>query len=287
MNEKNMIIDFRVRLPPTNFAEVANVNELPDFMAHYDEMYGLLEKMKVNEEGLIKLMDKSDVFLSVLQAEYEFGDYHKFNDSVAQIVQKYPKRFVGYCSVDPRDGMNAVREINRCVKDLNMKGLNLQPWVQDLLPTHRKFYPLYAKCVELNIPVTIHMGINFALNRSMRVGRPITIDEIAQDFPELKIVINHGGWPWVNESVAVAWRNPNVYIEFGAVAPKYIGKRGTGWETLLTYGNSLLQDRILFATDWPVMQFHRAIKEFNELPFKEEVKEKILFKNAESLLDLK
>ncbi len=253
-----MVIDFRVRLPPTDFAEVANIKDLPDFMAHYDEMYGLLEKLNISAEGLIQLMDKSDVSLSVLQAEYEFGDYKAFNNRVAEIVKKYPDRFIGYCSVDPRDGMKAVREIERCVKDLGLKGLNLQPWVQDLPPNHRKFYPLYAKCIELNIPATIHMGINFALNRSMSVGRPIIIDEIA-----------------------------HVYIEFGAIAPKYIEKPGTGWEPLLTYGNTLLQDRILFATDWPVMQFHRAVKEFQELPLKAEVKEKILYKNAEILLGLK
>ncbi len=281
-----MIIDFRVRLPPTDFIEITNTTELPDFLEHYDDMYGLHKSLEMSVDGLIKLMDKSKITKAVLQAEFEFGDYKVFNNRVAEIVEKYPDRFIGYCSVDPRDGMDSIRELNRCMNDLGMKGLNLQPWVQNLPPNHRKFYPLYSKCVELDIPVTIHMGINFALHRTMSVGRPILIDEIAHDFKELKIVINHVGWPWVNESVAVAWRNHNIYLEIGGIAPKYIGKLGTGWEPLIVYGNSLLQDRVLFATDWPTMQFHRAVNEFKDLPFKEEVKEKILYKNAKELLGI-
>ena len=138
---------------------------------------------------------------------------------------------------------------------------------------------------ELGLVVTIHSSINFTIDRTIDFSRPIYIDHIACDFPDLKIVGNHGGWPWVTEMVAVAWKHKNVYIEIGAVAPKYIGMPGTGWEPLMVYGNSLLQDRVLFATD-DMIPWQRAVAELQALPLKDKVKEKWLGLNAARLLEL-
>ena len=152
------------------------------------------------------------------------------------------------------------------------------------LANDKRFYPLYSKCQELGVPVTIHTSINFSNDRSIDFGRPLYVDEVACDFPDLTIVANHGGWPWVNELVAVAWKHPNVYIEIGAVAPKYIGTPGTGWETLMHYGNtSLLSDRVLFATD-NMIPYRRAVEELQALPLKDQVKEAWLGGNAARLL---
>jgi hypothetical protein len=139
--------------------------------------------------------------------------------------------------------------------------------------------------LELNIPVTIHCSINFTVNRTIDYGRPLYLDEVACDFPDLKIIANHGGWPWVTEMVAVAWKHPNVYIEIGAVSPKYIGTPGTGWESLMVYGNSLLQDRVLFATD-NMLPHQRCVEEIKALSLKTDVKEKWLGLNALNLLGL-
>jgi predicted TIM-barrel fold metal-dependent hydrolase len=281
-----MIIDFRVRIPPKDFSELTKSFSFPSFLAQYEKLYKLRNIIDISLAELIKLMEEAGVTKAVLQAEFEYGDYKAFNQYVAETIRKYPDKFIGFGSVDPRDGMTAVREIERIVRDLGLKGLNLQPWVYGLPPNNKKYYPLYAKCTELGIPVTVHVGINFSLDRCMRVGRPLYLDEVAHDFPELKIILNHVGWPWVNESVAVAWRNPNIYLEIGGIAPKYIAMQGTGWEPLLTYANSLLQDRVLFATDWPVISFQRAVNEIKEWPVKEEVKEKIFYKNAQHILGL-
>ena len=281
-----MIIDFRVRIPPKDFIEITETVSLPAFLKHYEEMYKLQRTIDISSKELVELMDEAGITKAVLQAEFEYGDYKIFNQRVAEIVEKYPDRFIGFGSVDPRDSMVAVRELERTIKDLGLKGLNLQPWVYGLPPNNKKYYPLYAKCVEFNIPVTIHTGINFSLDRNMNVGRPLYLDEVAHDFQELKLVLNHVGWPWVTESVAVAWRNPNVYLEIGGIAPKYIAMTGTGWDPLMIYANSLLQDRVLFATDWPIIHFQRAVDELKNWPLKEEVKEKILYKNAQRLLGL-
>ncbi len=122
----------------------------------------------------------------------------------------------------------------------------------------------------------------------MEVERPIYLDIVCQDFPELKIIAGHGDWPWVNELVAVAWRNPNMYIDIASYVPKYLGMKGTGWEPLINLGNSILQDRILFGSTWLFMGM--SIKQLAdgvmELPLKEEVKKKWLYSNAAKLLGI-
>ena len=178
------------------------------------------------------------------------------------------------------------REAEEWIKNCGMKGVNLQPWAYKLHAHERVFYPLYEKCLELNVPVTIHTGVNYSLTRSMDFGRPIYLDTIACDFPDLKIVASHGGWPWVNEMVAVAWKHPNVYIETGAVSPRYIGRPGTGWETFIQYGNTILKNQILYASEWPLIPFEKIVREAEALPLKDEVKENYLYKNAARLLRL-
>jgi predicted TIM-barrel fold metal-dependent hydrolase len=116
-------------------------------------------------------------------------------------------------------------------------------------PNNKKIYQIYSIYIELDIPVWFHISINYSTN-TMEIKRPIYLDIVAQDFLELNIIAGHGGWPWFNEMVAVAWRNPNIYINIASYLPKYIGMKGTGWKTLIHYGNSVLKDKILFASTW-------------------------------------
>ena len=142
---------------------------------------------------------------------------------------------------------------------------------------------VYAKCQELNIPITVHTSINFTIDRPIGLGRPLHISEVAAEFPDLIIVANHGGWPWVNEMVGVAWKHRNVYVEIGAQSPRYIAKPGTGWEPLITFGNSVIQDKILFATD-AMLPPQRVVRELMEMPLKDSVKDKWLGLNAQKLI---
>jgi len=208
------------------------------------------------------------------------------NDYYAGIVKEYPNKFIGFAGIDPLKGMEAVREIRRSY-DLGLRGIAVRPFMFQIPPTHAKMYPIYSTCVELDIPIWFHLSINFSTN-SMEVERPIYLDIVCQDFPELKIIAGHGGWPWVNELVAVAWRNPNMYIDIASYVPKYLGMKGTGWEPLINLGNSILQDKILFGSTWLFMGL--SIKQLAdgvmELPLKEEVKKKWLYSNAAKLLGI-
>lgn len=278
-----MIIDFRIK-PPLRDSESDPRVKVPDEFRQYEGLYGLEANLNIPLAELLSEMAQSDV-KGVIQTEPEFGSYRTWNDRTALLVRSHPGRFLaGFAAVNPRDGMDAVRELDRAYHELGLRGLNLVPGFLGMPPTDRLFYPLYTKCIELGIPVTLHTGVNFSAHGPIRHGSPLYVDEIACDFPELVIICNHGGWPWPTESVAVAWKHPNVYLEFGAISPKYLAHPHGGWGPMLHFMNSVLSDQILFGTDWPVIRYARMIEESRQLGLKEPVLESYLYRNAERLL---
>ena len=284
-----MIVDFRVTLPGSEWrsqddADV-DAGDAGNYMANYGRIYSGDRGGGSDAAAMVDAMTEVGIDHAVLQAEWAAGDYRAMNDAVARIVSEHPDRLTGYCTVNPGAGDDMAAVVEREVTERGMRGVNLQPFSYRVKAEDKRFYPLYQKCQELGVPVTIHTSINFSNDRSIEYGRPLPLCEIACDFPELTIVANHGGWPWVAELVAIAWKHRNVYIEIGAVAPKYIGTPGGGWETLIQFGNTLLQDQVLFATD-NMIPFDRAVRELKELPLKPAVMEKWLGGNAAALLKL-
>lgn len=289
--KKDMIIDMCV-IPPLPETIEGFANPTGPF-AKYNEMYSAsqeaLEILKSDPFGiLIHLMDEAGVDLAILPAEDAETTMGMVtpNETVAKFIEKAPDRFIGMAGIDPHKGMKALDELVHAVKDLGMKALCLEPWLHKIHSNDKLYYPIYAKCVELDIPVWIHSSLNFVPQLKMDFGRPVYLDEVAGHFPELKIVAGHGGWPWVNELMAVLWRHDNVFMDISAIHPAYMTKPGSGWESLLCYGNSLLQDRVLFGTAWPARQFKDSVEGVMALPLKEEVKKKWLGGNAKKLLNL-
>lgn len=285
-----MIIDFRMTAPLSTFMdpEAAKKTLPTSYMRGYMGKYEEAELMTaLTVDHLLEGMEAAGVDKAVLQSEWAFGDYRKQNDAVYKIVQSHPDKFIaGFLAVNPQADDDMVALVEKEVKDRGFKGVNIQSWAYRLKCNDKRFYPVYEICQTLGIVVTIHTSINFTVDRTIDFGRPLWVDEVACDFPELTIVANHGGWPWVNELVAVAWKHPKVFIEIGAVSPKYIGTPGTGWDPLMVYGNSLLQNQVLFATDNMLPQ-QRCIDELKALPLKEEVKKKWLGENAARILGLR
>ena len=208
------------------------------------------------------------------------------NEDVADFCKKHGPRYLGFAGVDPHKGIHAIRELEHAVKNLGLRGLNLQCFEHKLKINDPKMYPLYAKCIELDIPVNIHCSTNFSAVTSMNFGRPEYLDDVMMHFPELKVTASPPGWPWVQELIAVAWRHPNVYIGIVAVRPKYLDVDNSGYEMLCKYGNSVLQDQMIFGTAFPMQPVERAVAEINGLPLKEEVRKKWLYGNAAKLLGL-
>ena len=284
-----MIIDFRVVAPKREWIdleEVLNWYRTGPMRGYYDTYKDLKERHSIKVEDILAGMDEGGVDKAIVQSEWVFGDYQKQNDAVLRMANKYPDRFMAaYLTVNPNEHDDMAEVIEKGIKEQGFKGVNLQHFAYQVDALDRRFSPVYAKCQELKIPITIHSSINFSIDKPMRYSRISQLDEIACAFPDLIIVANHGGWPWILEMIGVAWKHANVYIEIGAVSPKYIGTAGSGWEPLMRYGNSLLQDRVLFATD-SIISWKRAVDELNELPLKEEVKKKWLGGNAARLLGL-
>ena len=282
-----MIIDFRVGPP------LESVGGKPPQPTPYQNLYHftdtiLAEYARMAPEKFLQLIDQAGIDKVVLPAEDNESTFGTRipNERLAEFCRRAPERFIGFAGADPHKGMDAVRQFEYAVRELDLQGLNLGPFLHKLCPTDRRYYPLYTKCIELDVPVILHVGINFFQEASMAYSHPRYLEQVATDLPELKIVATHGGWPWVTEMVAVAWKHPNVYIDTAGQSPKYIAMPSMGWAPLMQLGNSLLQDRILFATRYPLLTFERALEEFNQLPLKEEVKEKWLGKNAARLLKL-
>jgi len=291
-----MIIDFREAVPRREYAEQLSAEEVArreresttrGYVRVYRESLQHDEEWRGSVEGIIRSMEEARVDKAVLQAEYGgSGDYHALNDATYRIAKAQPDKFpVYFMCLNPHVDEDMVKVLERGVKEQGFKGLNIQSWAVRVSSTDSRFWPVYAKCQELGLIVTVHSSINFSVDRPIEYSHVSHLDKIACDFPELVLVANHGGWPWVTEMVAVAWKHSNVYIEIGAVSPKYIGAPGSGWEPLMRYGNTLLQDQVLFATD-SMLPHKRCVDELKALPLKEEVKEKWLGGNAARILGL-
>ncbi len=210
------------------------------------------------------------------------------NDYVADIVKRYPDVFIGFASVDPWKGKIAVAELERAVKTLGLKGLKLHPIAQAFYLNDRRFYPLWETCAALKIPLLIHTGttgvgagVPGGNGLKLKYSRPIPyIDDIAADFPDLTIIGAHPSWPWQEEMLALAVHKTNVYIDLSGWSPKYFPP------SLIRYANTLLQDRVLFGSDYPFLTPERWISDFETAGFKPEVRQKILLDNAKRLLGL-
>ena len=205
------------------------------------------------------------------------GCYHMPYEIVARACEEYPDRFYGLAGIDPFDGMEGVRAFEDAVQNMGFIGAHLYPHWYELAPDHAKYYPFYAKCCELNVPIQMQVGQSMIYSKEYRtrsVGQPITLDAVACDLPELKLIGIHVGIPWHDEMISMAWKHENIYIGCDAHRPKYWPKSFTH------YVNSYGQDKVIFGTDFPVLDFKKTTDDINEIGFKPEVRRKLMRDNA-------
>jgi predicted TIM-barrel fold metal-dependent hydrolase len=268
--------------------------DLPDYLRDSPILQGdnIIEAaqgiMDNPADNLVRLMDDSGLSRGLICGfdTRSAGGRYLPNDEVARIKRKYPDRFIALAGVDPRNGTEAVREFERAITELGLEGLRIAPFELDMFPNDRRLYPLYEKCVEHDVVFESHCSVNFTQTKRMDLAHPRHLDDVACDFPELKIIADHGGWPWIDEVVAQAWRHYNFYICISAIRPCYLAAPHSGWEMLLHYGNSVIQDKILWASTWPFLPIKRGIEETMQLPLKEKVREKWFYKNAARLFKI-
>jgi predicted TIM-barrel fold metal-dependent hydrolase len=259
-----------------------------------DEFYK--GKMKVDDETadgisleeMLRRMDAAGIEKGFLIAPKvgplgHPATYHLPYEVVVDAVKRYPDRFYGLAGVDPTEGMKGVRELERAVRELGFIGAHTYPHWFELAPDHARYYPFYAKCVELGVPIQLQVGQSmiYAADYPRRsVGRPITLDAVACDFPELTLIGIHIGIPWTDEMIAMSWKHKNVFIGCDAHSPKF-------WpQSFVHYINSYGQDKVIFGTDFPVLGFERTRKEIEGLGLAPGPKRKLLRDNVTRIYKL-
>lgn len=233
-------------------------------------------------EDYLRKMDRAGIARSLLIA-VRCGDLavrgsHEIPyERVAAVCARHPDRLSGLAGVDPYRGMQGLRDLERGVREYGFVGAHLYPHWFGLAPDHAKYYPYYAKCCELDVPIMMQVGQNLIYSRERRlpsVGRPICLDQVAIDFPELKLLGIHIGVPWADEMIAMAWKHENVFIGVDAYAPKH-------WPaSLVKYLDSYGRGKVLFGTDWPVIDPERAVREINDLKLRPETMRALMRDNA-------
>jgi predicted TIM-barrel fold metal-dependent hydrolase len=247
--------------------------------------------MQMDDETVIAALDQAGIDRTLITGFDEFSSVHETfipNDLVAALAERHPDRFIPFAGADVLAGMDAVRAFEELVRGRGFRGLSVRPFMVGLPADDRRYYPLYAKCVELDVPVSIHSSANWTTVSVSDLGHPRHIDVVAADFPELKLIMSHAGYPWVLESALLAWKYPNVYLELAAHRPRYLAMAGTGWEPLLRYGTTTIRDKVLFGTGWFLLGRPpgQIVEEFRALPVPADVLEMWLSRNAEALLGL-
>jgi predicted TIM-barrel fold metal-dependent hydrolase len=185
------------------------------------------------------------------------------NRAVAELVAAAPDLFTGCASVDPREGMAAVRELRRAVREDGLRGLKLLPFLYGLPPDDAIYYPLYAACIDLGIPALVLTG-HTAVRERNALGRPQHLDAVALHFPELKLVAGHAGYPWTEELIALAWKHERLFIDTSGHMPKHFPPN------LLHAMDRQLRGKVMFGTGHPFMAYDRPLAEARALPLKPE-----------------
>jgi predicted TIM-barrel fold metal-dependent hydrolase len=249
-------------------------------------------RMAMDDELILAGLDVAGISKMLItgfdEATSNGGKTFVSNESVAAVAERHPARFLPFAGVDILRGASAVRELEHWIRDHGFRGLSLRPFMINLPADDRRYYPFYEKAIELGIPVSIHASANWTTSRVSELGHPRHFDVVACDFPELKLILSHAGYPWVLEACLLAWKHPNLYLELGAHRPRYFTAPGAGWEPLLRFGQTTIADKILYGTGAFLIGRTPAelVDELRALPLKPEVRRKWTWENAMQLLEL-
>ena len=259
-------------------------NNQTGFDANFMAQVRMPEAMRggVSIEDYLRKMDAAGIERSLLIAVRAGepawqGSFEIPYQQIAEYCDAYPDRFSGLAGVDPTRGVEQLKELDHAVKDLGFVGAHFYPHWFRMPPDSALCYPIYSRCEELGIPIMMQVGQNLIYQKDVRlpsVAKPILLDQVAIDFPNLVLIGIHIGVPWTDEMIAMAWKHENVYIGIDAYAPKHLPA------SLKHYMNSYGSHKVMFGTDWPVIDPERAVSEIHEHALRPESLEKIMRGNA-------
>jgi len=248
-----------------------------------------LSKLPKTTGQLLEEMDDAGVARAVILGQDthatrnpSFKNYTIRNEELAQIASRSDDRLVPFAGVDPNAGASAVRELRRAVRQLGMRGLKVHSSANSVfLNDRRRMFPIYEFCQDASVPILFHTGTTGLGDCEIKYSKTELVDEVCQAFPDLRVVMAHFGWPWPEVAMAIALRNPNVFIDVSGWKPRYIP------QSVMPYLNGILQDRFLFGTDYPMLRHEEWMTDFRanlEPKLKPGVADKLLSGNAKKLL---
>ncbi len=274
------IIDFRFR---PNTPDVINGIKNSSMFKASCAVIGFDKRMPQPLDEIVAGLRERNVELAVItgrDCETTYG-FPANNKSVLEFVRAYPELFKGFWGIDPHKGMRAVEEVVRVVEEYGMRGIAIDPYLAHIPAHEARYYPLYSKCCELGIPVFITTAPPPQVPGAvMDYTDPRHVDIVARDFPELTIIMSHGGYPFVNEAIFACMRNANVYMDVSEyeLAPMA--------EAYVQAMNTVISDKVLFASAHPFVEQADAIDIYKNMPLTPEVRAKVMYKNARRVLKL-
>ena len=237
------------------------------------------ERMSVatDPDSVVSMMDEFGVQMA------QIGVNPRHPEAAIELFERYPTRFFGEVADNPHDGMQGVRLLEEVIRShRNFKAASAAPCLLNpQVPIDdRKFYPIYAKCCELNIPISILVGVP-GPRVPYRCQHPGLLDEVAYFFPEMNIVMRHGGDPWTDLCVKLLLKWPNLFYSTSAWAPKHYPRN------ILQFANKRGRDKVLFAGYFPGLSYERIFRELDELPLSEDARRSFLWDNAIRVFNLR
>lgn len=241
-----------------------------------DELAEIAEPLSISLDAYFSQLDKAGIEWGLILSQD--------TQRTADLIAKYPNQLKGLIIIDPNEG-DPAENVVHAVKELGFSAVYASGLHLNMEADDPRLFPVYDKAQELRIPVVIYTSMNFNTEIRWDIGHPRYIDAVARAFPDLKIIATCGGWPWVNEMIALARRHQNLYIDTCSHRPKHLATPGSGWEMLLQFANTLLQDRIMFSSGVADigLPLSQIVQEVRDLPLKEDVKRKWLYANAAEL----
>jgi predicted TIM-barrel fold metal-dependent hydrolase len=261
----------------------------PELERAADEYFGIRDRRRPTVEEMAAYYRERKMMAVVftVDATTAMGVPPVPNDEIAEAAHAHPDVLIPFGSVDPHLGRAAVREVHRLVDEQRVRGFKFHPTVQAFHPNDRLAYPVYEAIAEHGLIALFHTGQTGigagapgGAGLRLKYSNPLDVDDVAADFPELRIVLAHPSFPWQDEALAVATHKPQVHIDLSGWSPRYFPPQ------LVRYANTLLADKVLFGSDFPMITPERWLAEFEALDIKPEVRPKILKHNAARLLGL-
>ena len=278
-------IDFHTHAEVSCWNPFDNYGEDIDRAA--DKYFGSSRRPTIDETVAYYREKKLGLVMFTVDSEAQTGRRRIPNEEIAEAAQKNSDMMIAFASIDPHKGKMGAREAQRLITEHGVKGFKFHPTVQNFNPSDRMAWPIYEVINEHKLPAIFHSG-HSGMGSGMRCGggfkleysNPMHLDDVAIAFGDMQIVIAHPSWPWQDEALSVAMHKPNVWIDLSGWSPKYFPPQ------LVQYANTLLKDRVLFGSDFPLITPERWMQDFAVAGFKPEAHQRILKDNAVRLLKL-